>query len=107
MKQERWRYVYARKFGKARLAKTFLYGPIKDGKPDFKKMARLVRKTTAFPIIQSFRDTYKDIDDRPSNDLENDLDIEIACKRLTDIEENPRLLIEGDVLDKRLADIGK
>lgn len=60
LKRERWRYVYARKFGKARLASTNLYGPSKDGKPDFKKMAQLVRSTAAFPIVQSFRKAHED-----------------------------------------------
>jgi len=57
--RERWRYVYARKFGKERLLQTELISPIKNGKPDFKKMAELTRQCAAFPIIESFRHAYK------------------------------------------------
>lgn len=60
--RERWRYVYARKFGKARINDTVLNGPIrKDGKPDFDLMARLVRSCLGFSVIESFRDTYGSI----------------------------------------------
>lgn len=99
LKRERWRYVYARKFGKTRISNTFLYAPMKDGKPDFNKMAKLVRECAAFPIIQSFRDAYEETMDIP--------DVEIARKRLEDIAKNPKLLIEGSALSKRLADLGE
>ncbi len=101
LKQERWRYVYARKFGKARLSDTFLYGPVdRTGKPDFEKMAKLTRETAAFPIIQSFRDARK-------TDSENDSDVEIASSRLVAIADSPAWLIEGDALKKRLAKLDK
>ncbi|MBI3440412.1 MAG: N-6 DNA methylase [Proteobacteria bacterium] len=52
LKREKWRYVYARKFGKSRLSNTCLYGPLKDGKPDFQLMAKLPRRTAAFPLTR-------------------------------------------------------
>ena len=61
LKLERWRYVYARKFGKGRLVTTKLYGPVtKKGVPDFAMMARLTRKTASYPIILSFRGAKTD-----------------------------------------------
>ena len=59
LSMERWRYVYARKFGKGRLATTSLYVPWKDGTPDFHKMADIVREWGAYPIIASFRAAYR------------------------------------------------
>jgi hypothetical protein len=59
LKRERWRYVYARKFGKTRINQTVLFAPCKDGKPDFEKMAELSRQCAAFPVIKSFRDAFK------------------------------------------------
>ncbi|MCA1920227.1 MAG: N-6 DNA methylase [Flavobacterium piscis] len=57
LSRERWRYVYARKFGKGRINKTKVIVPItKAGKPDFQKMGDIIRKTRAFPIIKFFRD---------------------------------------------------
>jgi hypothetical protein len=56
--RERWRYVYARKLGKTRLSATILHAPIRDGKPDFVKMAELTRQCVSYPIIAAFRDTY-------------------------------------------------
>lgn len=58
LKRERWRYVYARKFGKARIRQTILFAPSKDGEPDFKKMAELTRQCVSFPLIESFRQAY-------------------------------------------------
>ncbi|PSL50323.1 N-6 DNA methylase [Chitinophaga niastensis] len=58
--REKWRYVYARKFGKARINLTNIIVPIKkDGTPDFVKMAELTRKANAFPLIKFFRENYK------------------------------------------------
>jgi type I restriction enzyme M protein len=57
--REKWRYVYARKFGKARINLTNIIVPVKkDGKPDFNKMAEFTRNTCGFPLIQFFRDNY-------------------------------------------------
>jgi predicted RNA methylase len=57
LSRERWRYVYARKFGKARIKKTILIAPIiSKGVPDFEKMAELTHQTSAFSIIKFFRD---------------------------------------------------
>lgn len=56
LRRERWRYVYARKFGKARINLTSLIGPVKvDGTPDFEKMAELTRDCPTYPVIQNFR----------------------------------------------------
>lgn len=59
LNREEWRFVRARKFGKARIENTILYAPSANGHPDFQLMARLVRQTAAFPIIQSFRDARR------------------------------------------------
>lgn len=57
--REKWRYVYARKFGKARINLTNIIVLIKkDGKPDFSKMAELTRNTNSFPLIAFFRENY-------------------------------------------------
>lgn len=59
--REKWRYVYARKFGKSRIENTKIIVPItRDKKPDFNKMGKLIRNTKAFPIISFFRDIIKD-----------------------------------------------
>lgn len=56
--REKWRYVYARKFGKARISKTKVIVPLnKKKEPDFGKMGEIVRSTKAFPIIKFFRDS--------------------------------------------------
>lgn len=53
---EKWRYVYARKFGKARINLTELVVPVTpDGDPDFNLMASIVRQCKAFPAIQLYR----------------------------------------------------
>jgi type I restriction enzyme M protein len=57
--REVWRFVRARKFGKARIEATELYAPTKDGKPDFAKMAEIVRGCAAYPVIESFRTAYR------------------------------------------------
>jgi hypothetical protein len=59
LQREEWRFVRARKFGKGRIENTVLYGPMKNGKPDFEKMAELARACGAFPIIQAFRDAKR------------------------------------------------
>ncbi|GKS68963.1 hypothetical protein W03_09670 [Nitrosomonas sp. PY1] len=62
LKREKWRYVYARKFGKGRLLTTTLYGPIKkDGCPDFETMAALTRQSASYSIIESFREAHSDM----------------------------------------------
>lgn len=58
--RERWRYVYARKFGKARISETILYLPAsKSGEPAFDKMAELTRRCAAYPVISAFRENYR------------------------------------------------
>ncbi|HVF50969.1 MAG TPA: N-6 DNA methylase [Pyrinomonadaceae bacterium] len=60
LRRERWRYLYARKFGKKRINQTLLYAPADaENRPDFQQMATLSRQTAAFTIIQSFRDAYR------------------------------------------------
>ena len=55
--RERWRYVYARKFGKNRILQTQLLVPVRpDGTPDFDRMGEIVRGTRAFPLIRLFRE---------------------------------------------------
>jgi type I restriction enzyme M protein len=62
LKQERWRYVYARKFGKTRISTTVIYCPIKSNKsPDFEMMSKLTQQCTSYPIIASFREAYSDM----------------------------------------------
>jgi len=57
--REKWRYVYARKFGKTRINLTNIIVPIKiDCTPDFNKMGELTRKTNGFPLIEFFRKNY-------------------------------------------------
>lgn len=57
LNREKWRYVYARKFGKGRLSKTKVIVPIKkDGTPDFDKMAEVIKTTNSYSIIEFFRD---------------------------------------------------
>lgn len=54
--RERWRYVYARKFGKARIRNTTLIMPVdKKGSPDFNKMAKLTQMTRAYSIVSMFK----------------------------------------------------
>jgi len=54
--REKWRYVYARKFGKARINQTELVVPFdSEGEPDFQLMADIVRQCKAFPAIQLYR----------------------------------------------------
>ncbi|MBV6646291.1 MAG: N-6 DNA methylase [Cyclobacteriaceae bacterium] len=58
--RERWRYVYARKFGKARISKTILTVPITEqGVPDFAEMGKIIRSTRAFPIVHFFRESIR------------------------------------------------
>lgn len=60
LSRERWRYVYARKFGKERVRETTLLAPVKaNGKPDFRKMAKLTRSSSSYSIIRSFREAYE------------------------------------------------
>jgi hypothetical protein len=58
LSSEVWRFVRARKFGKARIEATEVYGPMKRGLPDFEKMAEIVRGCAAYPVIESFRAAY-------------------------------------------------
>ena len=58
--RQKWRYVYARKFGKERILNTILYAPSIKGKPDFLTMAKLIRKTRWYPLIRQFRDIIKE-----------------------------------------------
>lgn len=60
LSREKWRYVYARKFGKNRINKTRIIVPVKkDGTPDFNKMGEIIRMTKAYPIIRFFRDSIQ------------------------------------------------
>ena len=60
LKCERWRYVYARKFGKARINNTFLYAPIKENdNPDFECMGELVQKCIGYKVIAAFRSVFE------------------------------------------------
>lgn len=61
LNREEWRFVRARKFGKTRIENTLLYAPSKNGRPDFEMMAKLVRRTAAFPIIQAFREARRQL----------------------------------------------
>lgn len=60
LRNQKWRYVYARKFGKSRILATKLLLPIKlDGNPDFELMARIVQSSSVYPLINYFRNIYK------------------------------------------------
>ena len=59
--REKWRYVYARKFGKKRLASTKVIVPANaELKPDFAAMAEMVRSCKAYSAVSLFRATYLD-----------------------------------------------
>ena len=59
--KEKWRYVYARKFGKARIINTKLIVPIlANGTPDFEVMAKLTQQTRAYSIVSLFRENFND-----------------------------------------------
>jgi hypothetical protein len=59
--RERWRYVYAREFGKKRLASTEVIVPANaDMKPDFDAMADMVRNCKAYSAMNLLRATYLD-----------------------------------------------
>jgi hypothetical protein len=54
--REKWRYVYARKFGKNRINLTTLIIPIDSNEqPDFSLMATIVQQCQAFLTIDLFR----------------------------------------------------
>ena len=54
--REKWRYVYARKFGKARLELTNVIVPFdNNGKPDFSLMANIVQNCQAFCALKLYR----------------------------------------------------
>gem|GEM_PF-1629087 len=72
LNREEWRFVRARKFGKARIENTELYAPSVNGVPDFALMAKLVRETAAFPVIQSFRDARRELVEQRFSDLVGD-----------------------------------
>jgi predicted RNA methylase len=56
LKRQKWRYVYARKFGKERILNTTLIIPVdKKGEPDFDKMASIIEQTRAYEIIKFYR----------------------------------------------------
>jgi type I restriction-modification system DNA methylase subunit len=60
LKRQKWRYVYARKFGKERILNTTLIMPVdKNGTPDFKKMAAIIEQTRAYEIIKFYRKTIE------------------------------------------------
>jgi type I restriction enzyme M protein len=54
--REKWRYVYARKFGKARMEQTNVLVPLDDkGNPDFSLMSDIVQNCQAFCAIKLYR----------------------------------------------------
>ncbi len=56
IRRERWRYVYARKFGKKRILAASLHLPVRpDGTPDHVCMANMAQRIEAFKIIRAFR----------------------------------------------------
>jgi type I restriction enzyme M protein len=56
LKRQKWRYVYARKFGKERILGTKLILPVnKKGECDFEKMASIIEQTRAYEIIKFYR----------------------------------------------------
>jgi hypothetical protein len=56
LSKEKWKYVFARKFGKKRIDKTNVIVPIlKSGEPDFGKMAEITALSNGFPVINYFR----------------------------------------------------
>jgi len=54
--REKWKYVYARKFGKNRIENTILKLPSKNGYPDFELMAQITQQALSFPVVRAFRD---------------------------------------------------
>ena len=60
LKREKWRYVYARKFGKGRLSTTELIVPSNNkNMPDFEKMAAIVQGCKAYQGIHLYRKATK------------------------------------------------
>ncbi len=56
LSKEKWRYVFARKFGKKRIDKTSVIVPVlENGEPDFEKMGEITRISNGFPVIHYFR----------------------------------------------------
>ena len=99
LSRERWRYVYARKFGKARIRATILHAPIKkDGTPDFVRMAKLVRRCVSYPMIVAFRLAYE----ASAQGEDGMSDVAIAAMRLSEMRNDPESMIGGEVLDKVL-----
>lgn len=102
LRRERWRYVYARKFGKRRLHATVLHGPIKeDGTVDFEAMANLVRRCSGFDVISSFRAAYRNSVKRRNKMT----DAATAKLRLDEIRNDPNSTVRGDVLEKALLEL--
>jgi type I restriction-modification system DNA methylase subunit len=56
--REKWKYVYARKFGKSRIENTSLVVPFKYGYPDFGLMSKIIQKTKTYSIINCFRNSF-------------------------------------------------
>ena len=102
LSRERWRYVFARKFGKARISATVLNSPIKeDGTPDFARMARLVRRCASYPMIIAFRSAYEDSVQREDGMS----DAAIATLRISEIRNDPESVVSGEALDKVLLNL--
>lgn len=100
LSRERWRYVYARKFGKKRISLTVIHCPAKNGKPDFNAMAALVRQCAGFDVIESFRAAFAiSIRGRAKGD------IEIAKIRLNEIRDDSTTLVGGKALEKALLEL--
>lgn len=102
LSRERWRYVYARKFGKGRLSLTRLYFPTKNDKPDFDLMAALIRRCAGYEMIASFRAANAD---SMSKDVKSD--DEIAMIRLAEIRDDPTILISGEELEEALSKLDR
>lgn len=57
--REKWRYVYARKFGKTRINKTMIIAPVtKEGEPDWETMANITKSALAYNVIEFFRNSF-------------------------------------------------
>lgn len=72
LKRQKWRYVYARKFGKERILSTTLIAPIdKKGNADFDTMATIIEQTRAYELIKFYRKIINKAIVQPPSILEN------------------------------------
>ena len=102
LRRERWRYVYARKFGKARILNTVLHAPVReDGSPDFGRMAALVRQCASYRMIAAFRSAYEKEVER----ADGMSDTAIAALRLSELRNDPESVVGGEILDRVLMEL--